>query len=88
MRGLRAAGRATGTLHYLVPDRVVHGYGLTPAIVELARAARADLLITVDNGIASVDGVAAARALGLQVLVTDHHLPARSTARCCCPMPT
>jgi single-stranded-DNA-specific exonuclease len=60
----------------VVPDRAVHGYGLTPAIVDLARAQRPDVLVTVDNGIASLAGVAHARALGLQVLVTDHHLPA------------
>jgi single-stranded-DNA-specific exonuclease len=60
----------------LVPDRVVDGYGLTPAIAERVQAAGADLLVTVDNGIASLDGVARARALGLKVLVTDHHLPA------------
>ena len=51
-------------------------FGYTPAIVDLARSQRPDLLVTVDNGIASVDGVAHARALGLQVLITDHHLPA------------
>ena len=68
------------TLGYVVPDRAVHGYGLTPAIVDLAQAPRArpDVLVTVDNGIASLAGVAHARALGLRVLVTDHHLPALS----------
>ena len=60
---------------YLVPDRFVYGYGLTPAIVELACERRPDLIITVDNGIASIDGVAAARAAGIRVLITDHHLP-------------
>jgi single-stranded-DNA-specific exonuclease len=64
----------------VVPDRTVHGYGLTPPIVDLARAAWGGhgprLLVTVDNGIASHDGVAHARRHGLQVLVTDHHLPA------------
>jgi single-stranded DNA-specific DHH superfamily exonuclease len=59
-----------------VPDRALHGYGLTPAIVELALPHRPDVLVTVDNGIASHAGVAFARAAGLQVLVTDHHLPA------------
>ena len=63
-------------MHYLVPDRVVDGYGLTPPIAERVKASGADVLITVDNGIGSIDGVATARALGLQVLVTDHHLPA------------
>ncbi|MFO1285598.1 MAG: DHH family phosphoesterase [Rubrivivax sp.] len=76
LRGLAMLGAAKETLAYVVPDRVVHGYGLTPAIVELARAKRPDLLVTVDNGIASHAGVAHARALGLAVLVTDHHLPA------------
>jgi single-stranded-DNA-specific exonuclease len=76
VRGLRLLGARPGTLHYVVPDRRVHGYGLTPTIVELTRQHAPKLLITVDNGIASFDGVAHARALGMQVLVTDHHLPA------------
>ncbi|HXG28201.1 MAG TPA: single-stranded-DNA-specific exonuclease RecJ [Nevskiales bacterium] len=62
---------------YLVPDRFRYGYGLTPEIVALARLRRPDLLITVDNGIASVEGVAAARAAGMRVLITDHHLPGK-----------
>ena len=61
---------------FLVPDRFEYGYGLSPAIVELAQQQyQPDLIITVDNGIASVDGVAAARARGIKVLITDHHLP-------------
>jgi single-stranded-DNA-specific exonuclease len=80
LRGLKLLGAAPQALGYVVPDRVVHGYGLTPAIVELARAQRPDLLVTVDNGIASFEGVAHARAAGLQVLVTDHHLPAAPAA--------
>jgi single-stranded-DNA-specific exonuclease len=76
IRGLRLLGAAPGSVHYVVPDRAVHGYGLTPAIVELALAQRPDVLLTVDNGIASIEGVAHARAKGLSVLVTDHHLPA------------
>ena len=76
LRGLRLLGADPATLGYVVPDRAVHGYGLTPAIVDLARARQPDLLVTVDNGIASHAGVAHARSLGLQVLVTDHHLPA------------
>ncbi len=80
LRGLAMLGAAPGTLAYVVPDRLVHGYGLTPAIVDLALArapgAPPQLLVTVDNGIASTAGVAHARALGLRVLVTDHHLPA------------
>jgi single-stranded-DNA-specific exonuclease len=78
LRGLRLLGARPGTLHHVVPDRRVHGYGLTPAIVELARAHAPALLVTVDNGIASFEGVAHARALGMRVLVTDHHLPAIS----------
>jgi single-stranded-DNA-specific exonuclease len=76
IRGLALLGAAPGTLHYVVPDRAVHGYGLTPAIVDLALVQRPDVLLTVDNGIASIEGVAHARARGLSVLVTDHHLPA------------
>ena len=62
-------------VEYLVPNRFEYGYGLTPEIVRLAAARSPDLLITVDNGIASVDGVAEAAGLGMQVLITDHHLP-------------
>ena len=76
LRGLALLGAAPGTLAYVVPDRAIHGYGLTPAIVDLARQRQPDLLLTVDNGIASLEGVAHARASGLDVLVTDHHLPA------------
>ena len=60
---------------YLVPNRFEFGYGLTPEIVELAAAQMPDLIVTVDNGISSVEGVAAAQAMGISVLVTDHHLP-------------
>jgi single-stranded-DNA-specific exonuclease len=60
---------------YLVPNRFEFGYGLTPEIVRLAAVRQPDILITVDNGISSVDGVAEANRLGIQVLVTDHHLP-------------
>ncbi|HEX5684900.1 MAG TPA: single-stranded-DNA-specific exonuclease RecJ [Ideonella sp.] len=76
LRGLAMLGAAPGTLSYVVPDRQVHGYGLTPTIVDLARAQQPDVLVTVDNGIASMAGVAHAKALGIRVLVTDHHLPA------------
>jgi single-stranded-DNA-specific exonuclease len=72
VRGLRMFG---ARVDYLVPNRFEYGYGLTPEIVELAAERKPDLLITVDNGIASVDGVAAANARGIDVLVTDHHLP-------------
>jgi len=74
IRGLRLLGAKH--VSYIVPDRVVDGYGLTSPISERVKASGADVLITVDNGIASFEGVATARALGLQVLVTDHHLPA------------
>ncbi|MBP9685463.1 MAG: single-stranded-DNA-specific exonuclease RecJ [Rhodoferax sp.] len=74
LRGLRLLGAKK--VHYLVPDRVVDGYGLTAPISQRVKDSGADVLITVDNGIASFDGVAKAKALGLQVLVTDHHLPA------------
>ena len=59
---------------YLVPNRFEHGYGLTPEIVQLAAQSRPDIIMTVDNGIASVEGVAEANRLGIAVLVTDHHL--------------
>ena len=74
VRGLRLLGALH--VNYLVPDRVVDGYGLTPPISQRVFDQGADVLITVDNGIASTEGVARAKALGLQVLVTDHHLPA------------
>ncbi len=79
LRGLALLGARPGQVRYLVPDRAVHGYGLTPAIVDLALALqpRPQWLVTVDNGIASLAGVDHARAMGLRVLVTDHHLPAR-----------
>ncbi len=73
LRGLRAMG---ATVDYIVPNRFEYGYGLTPEIVELtAREKSPDIIITVDNGIASVDGVIAAKRLGIDVVVTDHHLP-------------
>ncbi|TXH72923.1 single-stranded-DNA-specific exonuclease RecJ [Thiobacillus sp.] len=72
VRGLRLLG---AQVDFIVPNRLEHGYGLTPDIVTLAAARQPDLLVTVDNGIAAVEGVAAANALGIPVLVTDHHLP-------------
>jgi len=80
LRGLAMLGAERATLGYVVPDRRIHGYGLTPQIVDLAIAQGAEVLVTVDNGIASVDGVAHAQAAGLAVVVTDHHLPARGDA--------
>jgi single-stranded-DNA-specific exonuclease len=73
VRALRRFGHATAG--YLVPDRFRFGYGLTPEIVALAAERRPDLIVTVDNGVSSLEGVAAARARGMDVLVTDHHLP-------------
>ncbi|KQV37961.1 single-stranded-DNA-specific exonuclease RecJ [Massilia sp. Root335] len=73
LRGLWAMG---AHVDYIVPNRFEYGYGLTPEIVELtAREKAPDIIITVDNGIASIDGVAAAKARGIDVVVTDHHLP-------------
>lgn len=72
MRALRAFG---ADVDYLVPDRFKLGYGLSPELVELASLKKPDLLITVDNGIASIEGVARARTLGIATLITDHHLP-------------
>lgn len=71
--GLRMLGAAH--VDYLVPNRFEYGYGLTPEIVAVALQRQPELLVTVDNGISSVDGVTAAKAAGLKVLVTDHHLP-------------
>jgi len=73
--GLRALGASH--VDYLVPDRFRFGYGLTSEIVEVAREKSPDLIVTVDNGISSLDGVATARALGYKVIITDHHLPGR-----------
>ena len=72
-----AALRQFGASHidYLVPNRFEFGYGLTPGIVALAAQKKPHLIITVDNGISSLDGVAAANAAGMEVLITDHHLP-------------
>ena len=72
IRGLRSMG---AQVDYLVPNRFEYGYGLTPEIVELAAKSKPDIIITVDNGIASLEGVEKANSLGIKVLVTDHHLP-------------
>ncbi|MFT3954936.1 MAG: single-stranded-DNA-specific exonuclease RecJ [Piscinibacter sp.] len=85
IRGLQLLGAPRDTLAHVVPDRAVHGYGLTPAIVDLAMQQRPDVLVTVDNGIASLDGVAHAHAQGLAVIVTDHHLPALQDGRIVLP---
>jgi single-stranded-DNA-specific exonuclease len=74
LRGLRSMG---ARIDYIVPNRFEYGYGLTPEIVELAVREKApDIIVTVDNGIASMDGVAEANRRGIEVVVTDHHLPA------------
>jgi single-stranded-DNA-specific exonuclease len=91
VRGLRALAQATGSkavIDYFVPDRFKLGYGLTPEVVAMARAhpriGKPDLIITVDNGIASIEGVAAANAAGISVLVTDHHLPGAALPAAAC----
>jgi len=75
VRGLRSFGAKR--VNFLVPNRFTDGYGLTPSIVDKVRMQypETQVLITVDNGISSIDGVAAAKAAGFQVIVTDHHLP-------------
>lgn len=81
VKGLRLFG---ANVDFLVPNRFEYGYGLTPEIVKLAATSAPDIIITVDNGIASVDGVATANAMGIQVLITDHHLPAAQTPDAAC----
>jgi len=76
LRVLRQLGAAE--VGYLVPNRFEYGYGLTPEIVAVAAGRRPDLIMTVDNGISSLDGVAAARQRGMRVLITDHHLAGES----------
>ena len=83
LRGLRMLGARH--VDYIVPNRFEYGYGLTPEIVALARSLKQpDVIITVDNGIASIDGVDAANRLGIAVLVTDHHLPASRLPEAAC----
>jgi len=81
VRALRAFG---ANVDYLVPDRFKLGYGLTPELVDLAAQRKPDLLITVDNGIASVTGVARANQLGIATLITDHHLPGAELPAAAC----
>jgi single-stranded-DNA-specific exonuclease len=80
-----SALKAMGAKHinYLVPNRFEFGYGLTPGIIALAAQYQPGLIITVDNGIASIEGVDAANALGIDVLITDHHLPADVLPKAC-----
>ena len=81
VKGLRSMG---AEVDFLVPNRFEYGYGLTPEIVALSQSMQPDIIVTVDNGIASVDGVAAANVLGIQVLITDHHLPGDMTPAAAC----
>src|SRR3989441_5445063 len=81
MRALRLFG---ANVDYLVPDRFKLGYGLSPELVDLAAKRAPDLLITVDNGIASVEGVARANGLGIVTLITDHHLPGAELPAAAC----
>jgi single-stranded-DNA-specific exonuclease len=75
IRALRAFG---ANVDYLVPNRFTYGYGLSPEIVDLAATMQPELIVTVDNGIASIEGVARAQELGIATLITDHHLPGES----------
>lgn len=81
VKGLDSMGAKVG---YLVPNRFEYGYGLTPEIVDQAAMMKPDILLTVDNGIASVAGVAKANNLGMQVLITDHHLPGNEAPAAAC----
>ena len=81
LRGLRSLG---ARVDFIVPNRFEYGYGLTPEIVRLAALSKPDIIVTVDNGIASVEGVAEAKKLGIEVLVTDHHLPGDSLPDALC----
>lgn len=82
VRGLRAMGL---TVDYIVPDRVLHGYGLTDALVDIvaAKNPRPHIILTVDNGVSSVGPIARAKALGIETIVTDHHLPGEALPECC-----
>jgi single-stranded-DNA-specific exonuclease len=73
--GIRALRLFGANVDYLVPDRFKLGYGLSPEVVRLAAPQKPDIIVTVDNGIASVEGVAEANRLGIATLITDHHLP-------------
>ncbi len=82
--GMLALSRMGANVDYIVPNRFEYGYGLTPEIVRLAKTRNPDYIVTVDNGIASVEGVEEAKRLGIPVLVTDHHLPGESTPDALC----
>jgi single-stranded-DNA-specific exonuclease len=81
VKGLLSMG---AKVDFLVPNRFEYGYGLTPKIVQLAATLKPDFILTVDNGIASIDGVEAAHQVGIQVLITDHHLPGDETPKAAC----
>ena len=82
--GIRALRSFGAQVDYLVPDRFELGYGLSPELVDLAAKSQPDLIVTVDNGIASVEGVARANALGIATLITDHHLPGATLPAAAC----
>jgi single-stranded-DNA-specific exonuclease len=82
--GMRALRHFGAEVDFLVPDRFKLGYGLTPELVDIAAQAKPDILITVDNGIASVEGVARAARLGIATLITDHHLPGAELPQAAC----
>lgn len=82
--GVKALRSMGGVVEYLVPNRRIHGYGLTPEIAREAALRAPHWLITVDNGIAAVDGIAEANRLGMRVLVTDHHLPGAEPPAAAC----
>ena len=87
VKGLRLFAQVLNSaseIDFLVPNRFEYGYGLTPEIVALAFTMKPEVLVTVDNGIASYDGVQAANQLGMQVLITDHHLPGDITPQAAC----
>ena len=81
IRGLRAMG---ARVDYIVPDRFIYGYGLTPEIVDFAAKHSPDVILTVDNGIASIEGVKRASELGIQVIITDHHLAGQTLPEAQC----
>ncbi len=82
--GVLALREMGAEVDYIVPNRFEYGYGLTPEIVRLAAERKPDYLITVDNGIASVEGVREATRLGMEVLITDHHLPGAELPAAAC----
>ena len=82
IKALKSLGASR--VDFLVPDRFKFGYGLSVKLVEYAANLKPDLIVTVDNGIANIDGVAKANELGMKVIITDHHLPAEKNSCCTC----